>query len=276
MFSYRICQDPTLTAPFLIPGYIPTTAEKQAAEDCFQAGTLPCTDVSGQTCGYSGDCTSTQSCWRNDWFTCNAFADTACHGVDNSALGSCYTSISGGYTVTKQIKIPNFVSNHTLISLRWNSFQTGQVYLTCADIAITGSGSTSSSSTTSVSSSTSKVSTLSTSTTTSSSCTAATSVAVTFNEVVTTVVGQTIKIAGSISELGNWDTSSAPALSAAGYTTTNHLWSYTVNLAAGATFEYKFINVASDGTVTWESDPNRSYTVPTGCATTVTVADVWR
>jgi hypothetical protein len=272
MFSYRICQDPTLTAPFLIPGYLPTDAEKQAAENCFLAGTLDCTDVTGQTCGYSGDCTSTQSCWRNDWFTCNAFADTACHGVDNSALGSCYTSISGGYTVTKQIKIPNYISNHTLISLRWNSFQTGQIYLTCADIAITGSGSSASGTSTS---STSKASTLATSTTTSA-CSSATSVAVTFNEIVTTVVGQTIKIAGSISELGSWNTASAPALSASGYTSSNHLWSYTVNLAAGQTFEYKFINVASDGTVTWESDPNRSYTVPTGCATAVTVANTWK
>jgi hypothetical protein len=89
-------------------------------------------------------------------------------------------------------------------------------------------------------------------------------------------VGQTIKVAGSISELGNWDTGSAPALDASGYTSSNHLWSYTVTLAAGETFEYKFINVASSGAVTWESDPNRSFTVPSTCATTVVVSDTWR
>ncbi|KAH8682781.1 starch binding domain-containing protein [Tricladium varicosporioides] len=279
MFSYRICQDQALVDKFLTPGYLPTDAEKQAAENCFQAGTLDCTDVSGQTCGYSADCTQGQACWRNDWFTCNGFyADTLpkCQGVDNSALGSCYTSISGGYTVTKKIKIPNYSSAHTLLSLRWNSFQTGQVYLTCADIAITGgsSGGTSSSSS-AVASSTSTKTTTSAATSTSA-CTAATSVAVTFNEIVTTVVGQTIKVAGSISALGNWDTSAAPALSASGYTSSNHLWTYTVNLAPGTTFAYKYINVASSGTVTWESDPNRSFTVPSTCATAVTVSDTWR
>lgn len=56
MFSYRICEDQALVDKFLTPGYIPTLAEKQLAENCFQAGTLDCTDVSGQTCGYSPDC----------------------------------------------------------------------------------------------------------------------------------------------------------------------------------------------------------------------------
>jgi len=271
MFSYRICQDQTLVDKFLTPGYLPTDAEKQAAENCFIAGTLDCTDVSGQTCGYSADCTQGQSCWRNDWFTCNGFSDTKCQGVDNSALGSCYTSIAEGYTVTKKIKIPDYASNHTLLSLRWNSFQTGQVYLTCADIAInggTGGGGGTSAQPTSTAVSTAMTST--------SGCTAATSVAVTFNEIVTTNVGQTIKVAGSIAALGNWDPGSAPALSASQYTTSNHLWSYTVTLAAGETFSYKYINVASSGTVTWESDPNRSYTVPQTCATAVTVSDTWR
>ncbi|KAF7946409.1 hypothetical protein EAE96_009407 [Botrytis aclada] len=117
--------------------------------------------------------------------------------------------------------------------------------------------------------------TTSTSTTTSS-CATATSVAVTFNELVTTSFGQTIKLSGSISQLGTWTPASAIALSAAKYTTSNPLWTVTVNLPAGTTVSYKFINVASDGTVTWEADPNRSYTVPKGCATTATVSGSWQ
>lgn len=112
--------------------------------------------------------------------------------------------------------------------------------------------------------------------TSSTSCAIAATVAVTFNEVVTTVYGQTIKIVGSISQLGSWNTASAIALSASGYTTSNHLWSVSVNLPAGTTFTYKFINVASNGAVTWESDPNRSYTVPSTCATTATVSTSWQ
>ncbi|KAH6621689.1 hypothetical protein B0J18DRAFT_233992 [Chaetomium sp. MPI-SDFR-AT-0129] len=139
MFTYRLCQNQTLVDKFLDPTYLPTDDEKQAAEDCFEAGTLPCTDVSGQDCGYSPDCSEGSACWRNDWFTCNAYqADSrrGCEGVDNSELGACFTTISGGYTVTKKIKIPDYESAHTLLSFKWNSFQTGQIYLSCADIAI--------------------------------------------------------------------------------------------------------------------------------------------
>jgi hypothetical protein len=275
MFSYRICEDQALVNKFLDPTYLPTTAEKQAAEDCFQAGTLDCTDVSGQSCGYNPDCSAGQSCYRNDWFTCNGFSagdGTKCQGVDNSALGACYTSISGGYTVTKKIKIPNITSAHTLLSLRWSSFQTGQIYLSCADIAITGGSSSGSSSSAAVSTTTTSAA----ATSTSSACTVAASVAVTFNELVSTTYGQTIKIAGSIAQLGSWNTASAPALSAAAYTAANPLWSYTVTLPAGTTFTYKFINVQSSGAVSWESDPNRSYTVPSSCASAVTVSNSWR
>ncbi|OHF00648.1 starch binding domain-containing protein [Colletotrichum orchidophilum] len=271
MFSYRICQDQSIIDKFITLGYLPTDDEKQAAENCFQAGTLKCTDVSGQSCDYNPDCSSGQTCWRNDWFTCNAFQASnrrACQGVDNNALGSCYTSIAGGYTVTKKIKIPDYVSNHTLLSLRWNSFQTGQVYLTCADIAISGGGGSTSPSSTRTTSAAA--------TTTSGTCAIASTVAVTFNEIVKTVPGQTIKVAGSVVALGNWNVASAPALSAAQYTSSNNLWTYTVSLPAGTAFEYKFINVASDGTATWESDPNRSYTVPRSCSTAVTVSTNWK
>ncbi|CAG7921055.1 unnamed protein product [Penicillium olsonii] len=136
MFSYRICQQQDIVDKFLDPDYLPTNAEKQEAEDCFEAGLLPCTDVDGQACDYSPDCPDGAACQRNDWFTCNAFDGTKCQGVDGSALNSCDTTIAGGYTVSKKIKIPDYVSNHTLISWKWNSFQTGQIYLSCADIAI--------------------------------------------------------------------------------------------------------------------------------------------
>lgn len=57
--------------------------------------------------------------------------------MDAAPLNSCETTIAGGYTVTKKIKIPDYVSEHTLLSFRWNSFQTAQIYVNCADIAIT-------------------------------------------------------------------------------------------------------------------------------------------
>ena len=90
------------------------------------------------------------------------------------------------------------------------------------------------------------------------------------------MVGQTIKIAGSISALGDWAPASAVALSASQYTTSNPLWDVTISLAAGTVIQYKFINVASNGDVTWEADPNHTYTVPVSCATAVTVDNTWQ
>ncbi|KAI0490164.1 alpha-amylase [Xylaria cf. heliscus] len=101
------------------------------------------------------------------------------------------------------------------------------------------------------------------------------SVPVTFNEIVTTVVGQTIKVVGSVPELGNWDPTKAITLDASQYTSSNHLWKTTINIAPGSAVQYKYINVASNGAVTWESDPNRSFSVPTTCGG-VTRSDTWR
>ncbi|KAJ6088221.1 hypothetical protein N7486_009482 [Penicillium sp. IBT 16267x] len=116
-----------------------------------------------------------------------------------------------------------------------------------------------------------------TKTSTSTSCTTPTAVAVTFDLIATTVYGENVKIAGSIAALGDWDTDSAVALSAADYTDSDHLWFVTQSIPAGTVFEYKYIRVESDGTIEWESDPNRSYTVPAACAmTAVTESDTWR
>ncbi|KAL4981624.1 Six-hairpin glycosidase-like protein [Aspergillus falconensis] len=114
-------------------------------------------------------------------------------------------------------------------------------------------------------------------TTTTAVCTTPSSVTVTFNEIATTNYGEDVYIVGSISQLGNWDTGSAVALSASKYTSANNLWYVSVNLPAGTTFEYKYIRKETDGSIVWESDPNRTYTVPLGCGvSTATVSDTWR
>ncbi|KAJ4286583.1 hypothetical protein N0V88_008006 [Collariella sp. IMI 366227] len=298
IFSFRICQDQALVDKFLTPGYIPTEAEKQEAEACFDKGILPCTDVPGQTCGFNPDCSQGQPCWRNDWFTCNAYQAgdrRSCQGVDNAPLNSCKTTIGGGFKVTKKIKLPNYSSKHTLLSWKWNSFQTPQVYLSCADIAISGGGgggetpqsSAAPSSAAPQSSappqssavqSSAAASTLSTSTKAaepSATCVPVSSVAVTFKAKVESSAGLTVKIAGGISELGNWSAAAAPALTAPGCQTTDGAWTYTAKLPAGKTFQYKFVKISKDGKVVWESDPQRSYTVPK-CDETAVVETSWK
>jgi alpha-amylase len=96
------------------------------------------------------------------------------------------------------------------------------------------------------------------------------SVRVTFNETATTSFGQNVFVVGSIPALGNWAPGSAVALSSAGYP----VWSGTVTLPAGTAFQYKYLKKNTDGSVSWESDPNRSYTTGTGA--TATVNDTWR
>jgi glucoamylase len=107
-------------------------------------------------------------------------------------------------------------------------------------------------------------------------CATATTVAVTFNERKATTFGQTVKIVGNIAALGNWNTANAVALSATGYTSSNPVWTGTISLPAGQAIEYKYIIVNTDGSVTWERDPNHSYTVPATCATTATKSDTWQ
>lgn len=123
---------------------------------------------------------------------------------------------------------------------------------------------------------TTKTTTATSTTTTATSCATATNIAVTFNVLKTTTYGDTVKVVGSISALGSWAPASAIALSASSYTSSNPLWKGTVTLAAGQTISYKYIVVSSSGTVTWESDPNRSLTITASCAGTQTVSDTWR
>jgi alpha-amylase len=102
-----------------------------------------------------------------------------------------------------------------------------------------------------------------------------TSVSVTFTHKVTTVVGDTIRITGNTTQLGNWAAASGPALSASNYTSSNPIWTISLPLAAGTGIQYKFVKVASGGDVTWESDPNRAYSVPQ-CQGSASVSSSWQ
>jgi glucoamylase len=108
-------------------------------------------------------------------------------------------------------------------------------------------------------------------------CTTPATVAVTFDEIVSTYIGENVYLVGSIAALGSWNTNNAIALSAQDYTSNNNLWYVAVNLAAGTSFQYKFFKKESNGSIVWESDPNRSYTVPAECGvTTAAINDSWR
>lgn len=179
-----------------------------------------------------------------------------------SWVGSAGTSVPGTCSATS-------VSG-TYSSATSTSFPSGETPTTG-----TGTGTTSTKTATTTTTGT-KTTTSTSKTTTSTACATAQTIQVTFNELVTTTYGETIKITGNIAALGSWDTSSAVALSASQYTTSNPLWSVTLSLAAGQVIEYKYINVASDGDVTWEADPNHTITVSASCATATTISNSWQ
>lgn len=108
---------------------------------------------------------------------------------------------------------------------------------------------------------------------TGTSCPA--SVAVSFTHRVTTVPGDTIKIVGNTPQLGAWNPSQGLSLSASSYTSSNPVWTITLNIPAGTAVQYKFLKVSSGGVVTWESDPNRGYTAPR-CQKASSVNSTWQ
>jgi glucoamylase len=99
---------------------------------------------------------------------------------------------------------------------------------------------------------------------------------VTFNVRATTTYGESVYVVGQLTQLGNWDPASAQPLSASQYTSSDPLWSAAIDLPASTVFDYKYIRKDASGVVTWESDPNRSFTTSSGCGSTATVSDTWR
>lgn len=95
-------------------------------------------------------------------------------------------------------------------------------------------------------------------------------VGVTFRETETTAYGTNVYLVGSLTALGQWDTSKAVKLSSASYP----VWSTTLSLPPNTSFEYKYILKDANGAVTWESGANRTYT--TAGSGAVTLNDTWK
>ncbi|KAK4184856.1 family 15 putative glycoside hydrolase [Podospora australis] len=106
-------------------------------------------------------------------------------------------------------------------------------------------------------------------------CTNPEKVFVTFNQRASTAFGQNIRLVGNVPELGGWNTDKSIPLSASGYKSNDPLWTITVPIAAGSNVQYKFIRVQGSQ-VTWESDPNRSFTVPAATCNIQTRNDNWK
>eukprot|EP00756_Hemistasia_phaeocysticola_P029420 Hpha_TRINITY_DN16231_c0_g6::TRINITY_DN16231_c0_g6_i1::g.13212::m.13212 len=138
VYSYRLCTDDALVSKFIDPSHTPTTAEMEALEKCFQAGVLKCSDVPGQSCPVHPDCVGTGwGCETSNgtWFNCGPHDSGRCE-ARSIAVGSCNTHGNKGSILRDQVKLPDHVSNHTLLGFRWDSEDTPQLWMQCADISI--------------------------------------------------------------------------------------------------------------------------------------------
>ncbi|MFI2710692.1 carbohydrate-binding module family 20 domain-containing protein [Micromonospora sp. NPDC018662] len=100
--------------------------------------------------------------------------------------------------------------------------------------------------------------------------TVSTAVATSFAVTATTAYGQNVFVVGNVAALGGWNPANAVALSPATYP----VWRATVDLPPNTAVEYKYVKKNPDGSVTWESGANRSFTTPAGGTRAAT--DTWR
>ena len=92
-------------------------------------------------------------------------------------------------------------------------------------------------------------------------------VQVLFTNSVATSGSTNVFVAGSIPQLGNWDASRSIKL-----VNSSGVWRATIGIPEGTSFEYKFIRRATSpdsaygdtNNVTWEPDPNRTNSTPSG------------
>jgi hypothetical protein len=93
----------------------------------------------------------------------------------------------------------------------------------------------------------------------------------TVNNATPTSPGDYTFLTGDTVELGNWGTTFDAAVGP--MLDPNYPnWFLNVSVPAGQNIQFKFIKIAANGAVTWESGANHSYTVPTSGTGYVTVS----
>lgn len=129
----RLCDEPDLVAKLWADGPM-TPAEQEELEDCYQRGILPCDDVAENDCTFEQGCNPSWGCGVPGlYFHCGDGSTTkACtfHGDGRTC--------NGGVVAERKVLIPrNFPTGNTVLTWRWDSHDTTEVFAACADITIT-------------------------------------------------------------------------------------------------------------------------------------------
>ncbi|KAJ8600006.1 hypothetical protein CTAYLR_001844 [Chrysophaeum taylorii] len=132
VYSWRLCDDPDIVKKFW-SGAVLSDQEQRDAEECFQRGILRCDDVDENSCGLEPRCDASWGCAEDPgkYFHCEGSSGKA-YGCANSN-DACY----GGTLVKRKVRIPeNFPTGPTIMSWRWDSDETTEVFAACSDITI--------------------------------------------------------------------------------------------------------------------------------------------
>mmetsp|Transcript_7019 Transcript_7019/g.9847 ORF Transcript_7019/g.9847 Transcript_7019/m.9847 type:complete len:384 (+) Transcript_7019:179-1330(+) len=138
VYQFRLCDDPSLVS-FLWADEAPNVTIQNELEECYQAGILRCDDVPTNDCSFEVDCKDGWGCSTEGlYFHCGDSSSTyAC------AFHSDGTRAYGGVLVQRKVLIPrNFPTGPTVLTWRWDSHETTEVFAACADITITPAANT--------------------------------------------------------------------------------------------------------------------------------------
>jgi hypothetical protein len=141
---FRLCDDEGLVSAVTTPDKPPSLADLEALEQCFQRGLLRCDDVDGN------DCSQVEVCgeYAADWGAC-ADPGKYLHCRDEKGTEGKYwacvntaETCDHGFMARYRLKIPESfpASQHTILSYRWDTYENNEVFVGCADIAITKDG----------------------------------------------------------------------------------------------------------------------------------------
>ena len=141
---FRLCDDEGLVSAVTTPDKPPSLADLEALEQCFQRGLLRCDDVDGN------DCSQVEVCgeYAADWGAC-ADPGKFLHCRDEKKTEGKYwacvntaETCDHGKMARYKLRIPESfpASQHTILSYRWDTYENNEVFVGCADIAITTDG----------------------------------------------------------------------------------------------------------------------------------------
>lgn len=141
VYSWRLCDDPRIVEKFW-RDYPLSVDEQLEAEECFQRGNLRCDDVNENSCNLEPDCKSDYGCAADPgkYFHCEGtYPNTKSYSCQNTGDFCDYPQ--GSYLVKRKVRIPfNFTEGKTIMSWRWDSHETTEIFAACADIYIKNDG----------------------------------------------------------------------------------------------------------------------------------------